>query len=91
MAHKIAASSFRLLGLGGGIEQSYYFPKKSDSVIPKELEEKCEDDICYTKRLNVILSLAGVIYISDNYLNSNNTVISINKKDMNLIKTPMKK
>ncbi|HEW9976122.1 MULTISPECIES: hypothetical protein [Shewanella] len=86
IAYSTASVSFKFLNVGGGIERSYYFSKRSRVTIPPELIDRCEkEDYCQTKPLNVIFDLGGVMYIRGAYLGNDNTLISLPKSSLYMI------
>lgn len=86
IAYSTASVSFKFLNVGGGIERSYYFSKKSRITIPPELIDRCEkEDYCQTKPLNVVFDLGGVLYVKGAYLSSEKALISLPKSSLYMI------
>jgi hypothetical protein len=87
IAAKTSAISFKFLNIGGGIERSYYFTKKSRTTVPPDLIDHCNsDDYCVTKNLYVILDLGGVLYVKGNYFDREETIISLPRQHLNVVR-----
>lgn len=81
IVHKTTTLSFRLLGIGGNIERSYYYEIKNLSI-PSELIKKCESKICITKPLKVVLDLGGLLYVKAEFLEKKEATILLPGKDL---------
>lgn len=90
IAYNTASVSFKFLNIGGGIERSYYFYKKSKITIPPELIKKCDNEgYCLTKPLNVTFDLGGVLYVKEVVKDGKKVLISLPKQHLYMIK-PLK-
>lgn len=67
VSYKTASSAFNILNVGGGVERNYYYSINSKITVPPELLKECVDDknYCVTKKVVVILSFGGVLYVKD--------------------------
>ncbi len=65
VAFKTASSAFHILNVGGKVEREYYYFKDSKIAIPPKIIKKCEGKFCTTKKVKVILSFGGVLYVED--------------------------
>lgn len=63
IAFNISKVPFKLLNIGGEISKQYYFAQESKKYYPDFFIKNCEDQVCYSYDMNVVLELGESIYV----------------------------
>ncbi|MHA2815116.1 hypothetical protein [Vibrio campbellii] len=64
VSSKIAGKTLAVLGLGGGVERTYYYTPDARVRIPTEIKDSCDSSkYCETKALNVMLDVGDILYV----------------------------
>ncbi len=86
ISYSTASVSFQFLNVGGGIERSYYFSKRSKVTVPPDLIESCvDDDYCRTKVVSVVFDIGGVLYVRASLQEEGGALISLPKSNLYMI------
>ncbi|MGN5056454.1 hypothetical protein ACTG2D_20235 [Aeromonas veronii] len=87
IAYKNTSKVFSLINAGGGLERTYYFFKSSSAqaIIPASFIKECKEELCITNPLRVILDINDIIYVRGNLDGNENALISIPKKNMQVL------
>ncbi|KAB7694289.1 hypothetical protein GBN33_16625 [Plesiomonas shigelloides] len=86
VAYKTAKKSLYILNVGGGVKRQYFYNPSSKVPMPPNIIGECNgNNFCKTKELRVILDLGNIVYVRIEGEDSNDELISLQKKDLGII------
>ncbi|EHK5438623.1 hypothetical protein I8Y03_001871 [Aeromonas hydrophila] len=90
-AYKNTVSAFKIINSGGNAVRSYYISKNQINTLPEDIIEKCEKYVCITKKMKVVLDMNDVVYVRGDFINQKGTLISLPRKNLQVIIEDSKK